>query len=258
MTIHLNRQHSVFWLLVVLIFLSSCSSSILISSSPSQARVFANGEYIGETPIRHWDAEPSGSVLDVRIEKDGYEELNVDIEKKGRVNFRALAFCWMLMPLAWLEKYPSNFYGHLNRISEAYSPLRVEVQTREAIGSNIFVVALENAPCHGSSNKTVLEASLGIRLMEKFRVLERQDLEVVSLEQQRNMTGLHDESSIVDAGKLSGAKGVVMISQLCDQKKTLTSLRFVDCESGALHWAVLAENQNMDDIIQELFLHLGS
>jgi hypothetical protein len=94
--------------------------------------------------------------------------------------------------------------------------------------------------------------------MEKFRVLERQALDVVSLEQHRNMTGLHDESSIVDAGKLSGAKGVVLVSQLCDQKATLTSLRFVDCESGALHWAVLAENQNMDDIIRELFHHLGS
>jgi hypothetical protein len=37
---------------------------------------------------------------------------------------------------------------------------------------------------------------------------------------------------------------------------TLTSLRYVDCESGALHWAVLAENQNIDDIIGELFHHL--
>jgi hypothetical protein len=160
--------------------------------------------------------------------------------------------------MAYLEKYPPSFYGHLQPVSEEYSPLRVEVQTREALGSNIFVVALENTPCHGSSNTTVLEASLAIRLMEKFRVLERQALDVVSLEQHRNMTGLHDESSIVDAGKLSGANGVVLISQLCDQNATLTSLRFVDCESGALHWAVLAENQNMEDVIRELFHHLGS
>ena len=258
MTIPTNRKQLVVCLLVFLILLPSCSTSILISSYPSGANVFANGEYIGETPVRHWDAEPSGSLLDVRIEKDGYEDLTANIEKTGRINFGALMFCWLLFPLGWLEKYPSSFYGHLRPVSEGYSPLRVEIQTREDLGSNIFVVALENTPCHGSSNTTVLEAALGIRLMEKFRVLERQALHVVSSEQQRSLTGLHDESSIVDAGKLSGAKGVVLVSQLCDQKATLTSLRYVDCESGALHWAVLAENQNMDDIIRELFHHLGS
>ena len=258
MAIPTNCKQPVACFLVFLILLPSCSISILISSYPSGANVFTNGEYIGETPARHWDAEPSGSLLDVRIEKDGYGDLTAEIEKKGRLNLRALMFCWMLFPLGWLEKYPPSFYGHLQPVSEDYSPLRVEVQTKEALGSNIFVVALENTPCHGSSNTTVLEASLAIRLMEKFRVLERQALEVVSLEQHRNMTGLHDESSIVDAGKLSGAKGVVLVSQLCDQKATLTSLRFVDCESGALHWAVLAENHNMEDIIRELFHHLGS
>ena len=126
----------------LLVFLDSSAvllSSILISSYPSGASVFANGEFIGETPVRHRDAEPSGSLLDVRIEKDGYEDFDCGCRKKGRVNFRALMFCWLLFPLAWLEKYPPSFYGHLNPVSEDYSPLRVQVQTREALGSNIFV-----------------------------------------------------------------------------------------------------------------------
>ena len=94
MTLPTNHMQPVVWLLVYLILLPSCSSSILISSYPSGASVFANGEFIGETPVRHWDAEPSGSLLDVRIEKDGYENLTADIEKTGRVNFGALFFCW--------------------------------------------------------------------------------------------------------------------------------------------------------------------
>ena len=258
MVFHIQNKQLVSWSLIFLIVLPSCSSSILISSSPSEADVFTNGEYIGKTPIRHWDSEVSGSLLDVRIEKDGYEDVNAEIKKTGRISLWALAWCWMLYPLKWVEKYPRGFHGHLQPKSGEYSPLRVIVQTKEAVGSNIFVVALENKPCHGSSNNTVLEAALGIRLLEKFRVLERQALDVVSLEHHRNLTGLHDESSIVDAGKLSGAEGVVLISQLCDQRVTLTSLRFVDCETGALHWAVLAENQNMDDIIRELFHQLDS
>jgi hypothetical protein len=92
--------------------------------------------------------------------------------------------------------------------------------------------------------------------MEKYQVLERQALDVVSSEQRRNMTWLHDEASIVDAGKLSGARGVVLVSRLCDRKSTLTSMRFVDCESGALHWAVLAKNQTLDTMVDALYQDL--
>jgi hypothetical protein len=35
-------------------------------------------------------------------------------------------------------------------------------------------------------------------------------------------------------------------------------MRFVDCESGALHWAVLAKNQTVDVLVQALFNHLDS
>ena len=73
MTIHANRQQLVAWLLASLILLPSCSSSILISSTPSQADVYANGQYIGQTPVRHRDSEMGGSILDLEIEKEGYE-----------------------------------------------------------------------------------------------------------------------------------------------------------------------------------------
>ena len=246
------------WLFAALILLSSCSSSILISSVPSKADVYANGEYIGQTPVRHRDSEVGGSLLDLQIEKEGYEVFKTGVEKSGRINPWALMGCWMLLPLAWLETYPRRYLARLQPITKEHSPLQVEVQTNEAVGSDIFVVVLENAPCQGSTNPSVLEASIGIRLMEKYRVLERQALHVVSEEQHRNMTWIHDESSIVEAGKFSGARGVVMVSLFCDQRSTMTSMRFVDCESGALHWAVLAKNQTVDVLVQELFNRLDS
>ena len=33
-------------------------------------------------------------------------------------------------------------------------------------------------------------------------------------------------------------------------------MRFVDCESGALHWAVLAKDQPLDAVVGELFSRL--
>ena len=72
--------------------------------------------------------------------------------------------------------------------------------------------------------------------MKDYDVFERRNLSVLTLEQTLQLTGLHDESTIVEAGKLSGAKGVVLVSRFCDaQANTVTNARFVDCESGALH-----------------------
>jgi len=239
--------------------LASCASSVRISSSPSQADVYADGHYIGQTPVRHRDAKVSGTNLNLRLEKEGYEVLETQISKDARINGRALLGSMFVIPLAWILAYPRSRNYVLKPLEYQPVPLQlrddnvlVEVQTNESLGSDIFVVALDNSPCQGSSTHSVLEASVGIRLMREFRVLERRALDVVSLEQRRNLTGLHDESSIVEAGKLSGARGVVLVSRTCDQRSTLTSMRFVDCESGALRWAVLAKDESLDHVVSKL------
>ena len=242
--------------LALLVLFSSCTSSVNISSTPSGVDVYTDGRYIGQTPVRHSDAEPTGHKLEVRLKKDGYELLTTYAPKDVRINFKALMGSFLILPLGWLFTYPRNLHYHLVPFTKENRPLLVEVKTNEALGSNIFVVATQNDPCNGSGGTSVLEASVGIRLMKGFQVLERQALDVVSSEQHLNMNGLHDESSIVDAGKLSGAKGVVIVNQLCEQGATLTSMRFVDCEIGTLHWAVEAKNQNLDVIFKELFSRL--
>ena len=76
-------QRALAWALASLILLPSCSSSILISSTPSQADVYANGQYIGQTPVRHRDREVGGSILEVEIEKEGYEVHTAGVVKRA-------------------------------------------------------------------------------------------------------------------------------------------------------------------------------
>ncbi|MDA0729073.1 MAG: PEGA domain-containing protein [Bacteroidetes bacterium] len=249
--------------LVASFLLPACASSVRISSSPSQADVYADGHYIGQTPVRHRDAKISGTNLDLRLEKEGYEVLETQISKDARINVRALLGSMFVIPLAWILAYPRSRNYVMKPLGQQVVPMQlrdddvlVEVQTNEALGSDIFVVSLDNSPCQSSSTNSVLEAAVGIRLMRAFRVLERRELDVVSSEQRRNMAGLHDESSIVEAGKLSGARGVVLVSRTCEQRSTLTSMRFVDCETGALHWAVLAKDQPLDAVVSELLNRL--
>ncbi len=73
----------------------------------------------------------------------------------------------------------------------------MEVKSTSAVGTAIFVVATENVPCIGRGDVSILEASMGIRLMKDHDVLERRNLSVLTLEQTHQLTGLHDESTIV-------------------------------------------------------------
>jgi len=57
--------------MAVLILLSSCASTITITSIPSEAKLYLNGEYVGNTPYKHRDTKIVGSSNTVRIEKKG-------------------------------------------------------------------------------------------------------------------------------------------------------------------------------------------
>ena len=51
---------------------------------------------------------------------------------------------------------------------------------------------------------------------------------------------------------------IILVSRLyAIGNRRLTSMRFVDCESGALHWAVLAKNQTLDTMVDALYQNLG-
>jgi hypothetical protein len=88
--------------------------------------------------------------------------------------------------------------------------------------------------------------------MRHYDVLERRNLDVVLSETQRTMNGVFDESSVVEAGKLSGAKGVVLVRRRCADRRDFLSMRWVDCETGAQHWAATAEGASLDALMAEL------
>ena len=45
----------------------------------------------------------------------------------------------------------------------------------------------------------------------------------------------------------------MLVSRFYDaQANTATKARFVDCESGALHWAAVSKNQSIDQVAAEI------
>lgn len=74
------RHQSIFMksaalILAVSVLFASCSSSTLIQSSPSGAKVYMNEEFLGVTPFSYSDTKIVGSTTSLRLEKEGFEPL---------------------------------------------------------------------------------------------------------------------------------------------------------------------------------------
>lgn len=65
-----------------LVQLTGCSTASRFHSTPMGAKLFINGDYIGETPIVYDDAYSLPKRLHVQLQKDGYEELDMYLDKQ--------------------------------------------------------------------------------------------------------------------------------------------------------------------------------
>lgn len=94
--------------LAVVILFASCSSSTMIVSNPSNAKLYVDGEMVGQTPYMHRDSKIVGSVTSVKIEKEGYIPLFSDFTKNEEADVGAIIgglFVWI--PFLWTMKYKS-------------------------------------------------------------------------------------------------------------------------------------------------------
>lgn len=106
MKFKINRLEVLVVLLSTLILVSSCSSSTTINSSPSNAKVFLNGELVGITPHRLKDVKTTGAASHIKLEKEGYEDFYTTFYKNEKVHIGALVSgVFLLVPFFWIMKY---------------------------------------------------------------------------------------------------------------------------------------------------------
>jgi hypothetical protein len=78
----------------------------MIQSMPSEAKVYINNEYVGETPYRHSDTKIVGSSNILRIEKDGYTAFNTSFSRDEEADTGAIiGGVFFLFPFLWTMKY---------------------------------------------------------------------------------------------------------------------------------------------------------
>ncbi|MFD2574305.1 PEGA domain-containing protein [Spirosoma soli] len=98
--------------LAALILLESCASSTVIQSNPSGAKVYLNSSLVGTTPYTHTDTKIVGSTTFVRLEKEGYQQLNSSFSRDEKADAGAIiGGFFLLFPFLWTMKYnPSRTY----------------------------------------------------------------------------------------------------------------------------------------------------
>lgn len=103
---------SISLILVASIMLSSCASTTLIQSTPGEAKVYLNDEWVGNTPYSMRDKKIVGTRTDVRIEKEGYETLYTSIRRNEEVSAGAIVGgIFFVLPYLWIMKYkPTHTY----------------------------------------------------------------------------------------------------------------------------------------------------
>lgn len=98
--------------LALAIFFCSCSSTTVIQSMPSEAKVYLDGEFVGTTPYRHSDTKIVGSSTQVTLEKEGYQDFNTIFARDEKLDVGALiGGLFVLVPFLWVMKYkPTRMY----------------------------------------------------------------------------------------------------------------------------------------------------
>jgi hypothetical protein len=129
---NINKKVISFSLAVAILF-ASCSSSTMIVSNPSSAKLYVDDEMVGETPYRHRDSKIVGSTTSVKIEKEGYMPHFSEFTKNEEADVGAIIgglFVWI--PFLWTMKYKAVHNYELKPI-----PTVIDIKTEsEQIQNN--------------------------------------------------------------------------------------------------------------------------
>jgi PEGA domain/Short C-terminal domain len=121
-------------LLSALILLASCSSTTMIQSAPSGAKVYLNGESVGVTPYRHRDTKITGSTTHVKLEQEGYESYDTFFSRDEEVDVGAIVGGFFFMiPFLWTMKYKPTHTYELLPIKSTSSVATEKTQTESPL-----------------------------------------------------------------------------------------------------------------------------
>jgi hypothetical protein len=92
----------------------ACSSTTLIRSTDSDAKIYVDGEFKGKGQYNHTDTKIIGSTTNVRLEKEGCEPVTYNFSRNEEFDAGACAGgVFLLFPFLWIQRYkPEHVYEY--------------------------------------------------------------------------------------------------------------------------------------------------
>ena len=88
-----------------------CSSTVKIQSLPGEAKVYIDGQYKGVTPYTQTDTKPFFLPGQLKLTKDGYRDLTVDLKKDKFSTANCIGGVLVMVPFLWVLEYePEKTY----------------------------------------------------------------------------------------------------------------------------------------------------
>ncbi len=96
-------------MLAILFLFSACASTTIINSIPGGARLYIDGEPVGNTPYTYSDTKIVGSATPLRLVMDGYEDFNGVLKRNEEANVGAIiGGIFFLFPFLWIMDYKTS------------------------------------------------------------------------------------------------------------------------------------------------------
>ncbi len=95
-----------------LVFATGCASTTIIKSHPPGAKVYLDGEVVGQTPYPMTDQKIVGSSTHVKLALDGYEPFDAVIQRNEQFDVGpCIGGVLVLFPFLWIMGYkPEHNY----------------------------------------------------------------------------------------------------------------------------------------------------
>ncbi|MBI3141379.1 MAG: SHOCT domain-containing protein [Bacteroidetes bacterium] len=94
--------------------LAGCASSTMITSTPSEADVYVNGELKGKTPYKHEDEEIIFTKTRIELRKEGHQNLSTSITRDEEIMVEPAVVGFFFWPVwLWVMGYSDEHHYDL-------------------------------------------------------------------------------------------------------------------------------------------------
>ena len=180
---------------------------------------------------------------------------NYDAEKTGLIDEKLTVY-WSFYPKAnYLNPETvrlsgivmDNSIGGSSSNTQKASSFKCSSQEDLERNARAFVCSPDGTDCNNDSiPHETTEEIVTSYFAQDLRILERRNLDFILDEQKRGMQGIFDENTLIEAGKIAGARYIIVPRISCFLNELSFGLKIISCEDASILATATATGGDID------------